>query len=247
MEFLFFIAPWAACIILAMLLSKEKKLRRSENEHAQNEIKNIRSATTAEAQTKVNSALQEAKEKIAQVEARTQSELCDMRAQAELRIREERESIRLNKESLQALNEKELLVECMSALGTYAQRMDRLENRMSNMAISLDEVIRRSSAEKKPYTYTGRITDDDLIQIVRTAAKRIDRITEITVNAAVVKGVVLSQHKLSTWAFLIDFNDDGQLTGVYTIISENYDSNIPQRLAEEISKEIVYRLNSNRK
>ena len=147
MEFLFFIAPWAACIILAMLLSKEKKLRRSENEHAQNEIKNIRSATTAEAQTKVNSAMQEAKEKIAQVEARTQSELCDMRAQAELRIREERESIRLNKESLQALNEKELLVECMSALGTYAQRMDRLENRMSNMAISLDEVIRKSSTK----------------------------------------------------------------------------------------------------
>jgi len=247
MEFLFFIVPWAGCILLAILLSKEKKLRRSENEHAQNKIKNIRSDTAAEAQSKINVALQEAKERVSQVEARTQSELSDMRTQAEARIREERESIRLNKETLQTLTEKELLVEGMFALSTYAQRLDRLENRMSNMAIAVDEIIRKKSEEKKPYMHTGKITEDDLLQIVRKAAKRIDRITEITVNAAVVKGVVLSQHKLSTWSFTIDFNDDGQLTGVYTIISENYDSNIPQRLAEEIAKEIVYCLSQNRK
>ena len=42
----------------------------------------------------------------------------------------------------------------------------------------------------------------------------------------------------------IDFNDDGELTGNYTVYSENDDSTIPERLAFEISKEIVYRLNT---
>ena len=110
-----------------------------------------------------------------------------------------------------------------------------------------DEIIRKSSSEKKPYIYTEGITDDDFIQIVLNASKYIERIKEIAVNSALVRGTVLSQHKLSTWSFTIDFNDNGRLTGVYSIFSENDDSTIPQRLAQEISKEIVYRISLSNK
>lgn len=236
MEYLFYAFPWFGCIILAMLLAKEKKLRRSENEYAQNEINRIKKNTKEEAKTMV-----------AQLEARTQKELNDMRMQAEIRIREERETILVNKETMQALNEKELLIENLSALATYAQRLDRLENHLSRVAMSVDKVINEPVEEEKAYTQTGIITDDDLFQIVQKAAQGINRIKEITVKAAVVRGTVLSLNKLSTWTFRINFNDQGRLTGHYTIISENDDSTVPKRLAEEISKEIIYRLNSKRK
>lgn len=233
MEYLFYIFPWIGCIILFLLWLNEKKLRNCEKEAARNEIVNIKKNAEEETQKKVSAVLQETEEKI--------SDIC---THAEQQLKAEREAILCEKDSLKALEEKDLLVECMYALGTYAQRLDRLENRMSNVNITVNEVVRKVSAQKKAYRHAGRITNDELVQIARDEAKKYDRITDIAVDDALVKGIVLSQHKLSTWTFEIDFNDNGELTGDYTISSENYDSTIPQRLAQEISKEIIYRLNT---
>ena len=82
-----------------------------------------------------------------------------------------------------------------------------------------------------------------MLDIVSRVAKRIERINEFTVNNALVRGTIISQKKLTTWGFEIDFNDNGELTGRYTLQSENEDSSLPQLFAKEIAKEIVYRLN----
>ena len=50
---------------------------------------------------------------------------------------------------------------------------------------------------------------------------------------------VTSQSGNSSWNCIIDFNDSGKLTGKYHIISYNDQSNIPNHVAEAISKEII--------
>lgn len=234
-----FLVPLLLCALLGYLLKNEKKRRDAEVE-AERQRAN---RAEEEARNRVSAAMQDAERRISQAEAKAQAEAAEIRKKAEQLIRDEREAIRNEKQEMQTLTEKELLIECMSALQTYASRLDRLENKMSNISISIDSVAKKVAKTKKPYTHVGAITDTELIGIVQEAAKRIGRITEITVNDAVVQGIVLSQNKLSTWSFSIDFNDDGRLTGNYTVLSDNMDSTIPQRLAKEISKEILYRLN----
>lgn len=234
-----FLVPLLLCALLGYLLKNEKKRRDAEVE-AERQRAN---RAEEEARNRVSTAMQDAERRISQAEAKAQAEAAEIRKKAEQLIRDEREAIRNEKQEMQTLTEKELLIECMSALQTYASRLDRLENKMSNISISIDSVAKKVAKTKKPYTHVGAITDAELIGIVQEAAKRIGRITEITVNDAVVQGIVLSQNKLSTWSFSIDFNDDGRLTGNYTVLSDNMDSTIPQRLAKEISKEILYRLN----
>ena len=256
-----FLVPLLLCALLGFLLKNEKKRRDAEVEaerqranRAEEEARNRVSAAMQDAENRisqaeaiarkrVSAAMQSAEIRISQAEANARAEAAEICKKAEQFIRDEREAIRNEKQEMQTLTEKELLIECMSALQTYASRLDRLENKMSNISISIDSVAKKVAKTKKPYTHVGAITDAELIGIVQEAAKRIGRITEITVNDAVVQGIVLSQNKLSTWSFSIDFNDDGRLTGNYTVLSDNMDSTIPQRLAKEISKEILYRLN----
>ena len=179
MEIFLSIIPWILCIILLIALNKQKRLRIADREHARKELKTAEDVAAStlksaeeNAQNKVNAILKESEDKLNQAEARSYAELSDMRIKSEQRIREEREAIRTNKEFLQSLNDKELLIECISALGTYAQRLDRLENLMSNMAIIADNNARKPSVKKMPYIYTGSITDDDLIQIVHRACEK---------------------------------------------------------------------------
>lgn len=238
-KLLFLCAPWILCVVLCCLLRRERDNRKDVQATVQKKITNAQ----ADATVQIEMARRDADSRIAQVEAKAQSDLQQIRQQAEQRIREEKEAILADKTAMNSLSDKELLIECLTAMNTYAQRLNRLENRVSNLAISLDALIKKNLKEKKPYAHVGVITDDDLISIVNEAAKREGRITDISVDDAVVYGTVLSQHRISTWSFTIDFNDDGELTGDYTVFSENDDSNVPQRLANEISKEIVYRLN----
>lgn len=68
--------------------------------------------------------------------------------------------------------------------------------------------------------------------------KRIKRIKDIVIVGPVVECVVTSQSGITDWSFSIDFNDYGDLTGRYWIYNENYDSQIPERVAEMIVEEL---------
>ena len=76
--------------------------------------------------------------------------------------------------------------------------------------------------------------------IVRSQAKRIRRISKVSVdlNTAKVYCTVESQSGISDWNFKLDFDDYGKLTGRCWWHMDNTDSNIPKRLVDLIREQI---------
>ena len=75
--------------------------------------------------------------------------------------------------------------------------------------------------------------------MVRQAYKSTKRLTALYNKGTVVYGTVKSQSGLTEWHFSIDFNDCGYITGQYWINSDNDDSDIPEKIAQIISLNIV--------
>lgn len=90
------------------------------------------------------------------------------------------------------------------------------------------------------------ISEDEFKSIAIHSGKGIKRLSEVSVEGPIVYGTVQSQSGISEWYFKIDFNDFGHVTGRYWLSTDNYDSNIPDRLAETISSAIInYDTNDN--
>ena len=86
-----------------------------------------------------------------------------------------------------------------------------------------------------PCKFRDGISSSEFNRIARKSAKYIKRIVNLSVNGPIVSGTVRSQSGTSEWDFSIDFNDYGHITGKYWLCTDNHDSNIPTRLAENIS------------
>ena len=82
------------------------------------------------------------------------------------------------------------------------------------------------------------ITKEEFSNIVSKVTKRIKRIKNVSITETVICGSVESQSGISTWSFLIDFNDYGHLTGKHWVTSDNEESNIPYRVGDMIEQEI---------
>ena len=99
----------------------------------------------------------------------------------------------------------------------------------------LKEDKRRQSID---CTFDDGISYDDFEKIAVKAGKKINRVSRIYVDEAVVYGRVESQSGISEWSFKLDFNDYGHLTGRYWISSDNDDSSIPKKVGNIISATI---------
>lgn len=89
-----------------------------------------------------------------------------------------------------------------------------------------------------PCKFRDGISEAEFKRIVKKSAKYIKRIIHLSINGPVVKGTVRSQSGTSEWDFSVDFNDYGHITGRYWLFTDNNDSNVPTRLAENISSMI---------
>ena len=89
------------------------------------------------------------------------------------------------------------------------------------------------------------ISEEKFTEIAKKQQDKIKRLIEVTVKGPVVHGVVESQSGISDWLFKVDFNDYGHITGSYWIYSDNNDSSIPKRVAENISDEIYFYFDNN--
>ena len=89
-----------------------------------------------------------------------------------------------------------------------------------------------------PCRFMDGITQEEFESIALYCAKRIKRVSEISVSGPIVLGIVQSQSGISEWSFKIDYNDYGHLTGKYWLSSENADSSIPKHIADAISEAI---------
>ena len=104
-------------------------------------------------------------------------------------------------------------------------------------------LIRNAKEEQQrkstPCYFSGDVTREDFERIVSQSKGKIKRLAELTVDGTVVRGIVHSQSGITDWSFSIDFNDYGRISGKYWISTDNYDSKIPEKVAEIIKGEIL--------
>ena len=101
-----------------------------------------------------------------------------------------------------------------------------------------EERQKEKRRKETPCNFDEGITEKEFAQIAKAEVRKIKRLKNIYVRGPVVYGTVVAQSGISDWTFVIDFNDYGKVTGKYWILSENQDSNIPQRVAQNISDAI---------
>lgn len=89
-----------------------------------------------------------------------------------------------------------------------------------------------------PCQFEEGFSEEEFEAVVKREARRIRRIQFTEEYGGMVKCRVQSQSGISDWEFYIDFNDAGHITGAYSISSENTESAIPSRLAENITNAI---------
>lgn len=92
--------------------------------------------------------------------------------------------------------------------------------------------------QSTPCYFNDDISWEEFGAMAKQAVKGIRRLSDISVEGPIVKGIVKSQSGITEWNFSIDFNDYGKITGKYWISSDNSDSQIPKKIAESIKAEI---------
>ena len=89
---------------------------------------------------------------------------------------------------------------------------------------------RKTQEKTNIYRFNEGLTEEKFREIVFACADKIKRIQNINVNGLTICCAVVSVTGLTSWDFVLDFNDGGELTGECYIKTGNYDSDIPQLL-----------------
>ena len=89
---------------------------------------------------------------------------------------------------------------------------------------------RKTQEDSTAYRFNEGLTEEKFKEIVLDCANKIKRIQNINVDGLTVYCTVISVTGLTSWKFILDYNDCGELTGECYIKTGNYDSDIPQRL-----------------
>lgn len=110
-----------------------------------------------------------------------------------------------------------------------------------------NEEVRRAEEERiemenkrKSYIYSFNegLSKEKFNEIVYSCTKKIRRIERIDIYGLAIYVTVSSQSGISSWDFVLDYNDYGELTGKCYIKKENYDSNIPRKLNDLIYEKL---------
>lgn len=100
--------------------------------------------------------------------------------------------------------------------------------------------------EPDVYPIRSEISEEEFRTIVFSAARKIKRITSITITGARVICVVEARSNISRWEFELDFRRRNAVTGTYSIETENDDSGIPKGLGDRIQEMIEAHLENVR-
>ncbi len=90
-----------------------------------------------------------------------------------------------------------------------------------------------------PCSFSDGISKYEFSRIVKNSIKKNDRIAEIKIFDAKIYGLILSQTGKTSWRFILDFNDNGHLTGMFHVYTHNSDSQIPELIGEDIKKALL--------
>ena len=97
---------------------------------------------------------------------------------------------------------------------------------------------RKTQEKTNVYRFNEGLTEEKFREIVFACADKIKRIQNINVNGLTICCTVVSVTGLTSWNFVLDFNDCGELTGECYIKTGNHDSDIPQRLNNLICEKL---------
>jgi len=103
----------------------------------------------------------------------------------------------------------------------------------SNEKARQEEEIKIQKENKRKscvYNFDEGLSKEEFDEIVFSCTRKIKRIENVEIDGLAIYVTVSSVSGLSLWDFILDFNDYGKLTGKYYLKSENYDSDIPQKL-----------------
>ena len=92
--------------------------------------------------------------------------------------------------------------------------------------------------ENTPCLFQDGLSQEEFEKVALFHANKIRRVVYAEVNNSTVFCTVESQQGISTWDFLLDFNNWGHVNGTFWIDSENWDSSIPSIVGNAISEEI---------
>lgn len=121
------------------------------------------------------------------------------------------------------------------------RRAEKLQEREERLWAQKEEKRVRDSLPIR-CSFTDGITSDEFSNIVRSKMRAAYRLDNFHIDGAKIYITVHSTTKLSSWNAVIDFNDNGHLTGSYKLFSDNLDSSIPGHIAEAVSAEIRERM-----
>ncbi len=99
----------------------------------------------------------------------------------------------------------------------------------------IDLYMERHYVERHIYP---AISQREFAILAKQAARKIKRVSSLTVRDTDVYGEVTSQSGISTWEFSLHFGPIERLDGEWYKYSDNYDSDIPERIANSISEAI---------
>ena len=124
-------------------------------------------------------------------------------------------------------------------IGLAANGLKKIKNYMDHVEEENRRKVENEKRRKNSVcTFDGEISEVEFRAMVKRAIRGIKRINILCVEGPIINGTVRSCSGLSDWNFQIDFNDYGNLTGKYWIVSQNHDSEIPSVIAERIVKQI---------
>lgn len=98
-----------------------------------------------------------------------------------------------------------------------------------------DEEIRKNTVCKFD---DEKLSQQDFENIVVRNCRRIKRVYNVNVEGSVVSAKFQSQSGITSWSFVIDFNDYGKITGRYWISTTNKNSEIPRAIANMVKESI---------
>jgi ribosomal protein L37AE/L43A len=112
---------------------------------------------------------------------------------------------------------------------------------------SWEEHKRRVNRPHMPCDFSEGISRDDFKTFAFDAVSTIKgKKIEISIDEAIIRGLVQSNTGLSTWMFSVDFNDYGHITGTYWLKTENDDSPIPYVIGDRVKDAIKKKLAGGR-
>ena len=95
-----------------------------------------------------------------------------------------------------------------------------------------------SRRRQMPCAFKDGISEKEFDSIAHSVADEMERVRQITINGAIIKGLAESHSGRTTWWFTVDFNNWGHITGTRWTWSQKENSNLAEKYGDRVAEKI---------